>query len=495
MSHWPHLSRRLFLRTSALAGVAIMAACAPKATPEPTKPAEKAAGQAAPTATPVPAAPTATPKPAAPTATAVPAKKEPIPIKYWIFWNQPSVCEAAWRATDEWKQMEADGLQIEFRTGAGGDAGKTAVAAGTPPDVGCLGPQLDFALGGVLLDLNPFVDASSKIKRDMFFKESFDNATWKDMQFGIPALECYVRLGLDYNERMVSEVGLDPDNPPATWEEMFEWHKKLTKFDAAGNLLQFGIDPYDAMMSSGPHYASAWTISMLWDFNDWWNPTDGTININQPHFVEGLQTCADFIKVIGVDNLQGIRTVEGQGTWGGSYNAEVQAMIIEGYWHPGETAKEKPEVSKVNRASWVPVPAWRAGDKVQCYTSHATSLYRDGEHAKEAFPVMEFQQCKAHLDILFNEIGWLPALKDYIAQVKPIFPGLDFYLKSASEATSRYTDPRMPISTFVGDQFANYREKVNREEMTAQEAADAIQKAVEQEWEESGWKERWAAGG
>ncbi len=155
MSSWPYLSRRAFLRASVVLGAATLAACAPKAVPTaaPTaKPAEKAAE-----------------KPAAPTATAVPAKKETIPIQYWIFWGQPQVCEEAWRATDEWQQMEADGLEIEFRTSAGGDAGKTAVAAGTPPDVGCLGPQLDFALGGVLLDLNPFVDASDKISRDMFF--------------------------------------------------------------------------------------------------------------------------------------------------------------------------------------------------------------------------------------------------------------------------------------------------------------------------------------
>jgi len=483
MSDWHVISRRGFLRNAALVAAAALAGCAPKATPAPA--AEKPAAEQP--ADEQPAPPTATPQPAAP------APKERIPIQYWLFWNQPSACEAAWRATDEWQQMEADGLDIEFRTGAGGDAGKTAVAAGTPPDVGCLGPQLDFALGGVLLDLNPFVDASDKISRDSFFTESYENASWRDMQFGIPAMECYVRLGLDYNERMVGEAGLDPDDPPETWEELFEWHEKLTKFDAAGNLLQFGIDPYDAMGGPGPHYASAWTVSMLWDFNDWWNPTDASITINNERFVESLETCAEFIRLMGVDNLAGVRSVEGQGTWGGSYNAEVQAMIIEGYWHPGETAKEKPEVSVLNRASWVPVPAWRAGDKVQCYTSHATSLYRDGTHAKEAFPVIEFQQSKAHCDIAFAEIGWLPALKEYIAGVEPIFPGLDFYLRSASEATHRYTDPRMPISTFVGDQFYVYRERVYRDEMTAQEAADAMQQAVEQEWVESGWAEKWGA--
>ncbi len=470
----PVMTRRGFLKVTAVSAAAALVACAPKATP---------------TAAPA-AQPTAKPQAAPPTA----APKQPIPIQYWIFWNQPVVCEPAWRATEEWKAMEANGLQIEFKTGAGGDAGKTAVAAGTPPDVGNLGPQLDFALGGVLLDLKPFVDASAKIKPDMFFKESYENASWKNMQFGVPALECYVRLGLDYNEKLVGEAGLDPSKPPETWDEVFEWHKKLTKFDAAGNLLQFGLDPDDAMGGTTPHYASGWTISCLWDFTDWWDPVAGKININQPKFVEALETYAEFIRYIKPDNLQGMRTVEGQGTWGGSYNAEVQAMIIEGYWHPGETAKEKPEVSKLNRASWVPVPASRKGAKVQLYTSHATALYRDGKHAKEAFPIIEFQQCKAHCDILFDAIGWLPAVKDYITTVQPKYPGLDFYLKSAGEATSRYTDPRMPISTFVGDKVIKYREQVYRDTMTAQQAADAVQRDVEQEWEQSGWKEKWGKG-
>jgi len=468
------LSRRQFLYGTALvAAGGVMAACTPKATPTPeAKPAAQK-----------PAAPTAVP-------TAPPAPKEKIPIKYWIFWNQPQACEEAWRNTDEWKAMEESGLEIEFKTGMGGDAGKTAVAAGTPPDVGNLGPQLDFAIGGVLLDLNPFVETSAKISPDMFFKESYENASWKGMQFGIPGLECYVRLGLDYNEKLVGEAGLDPDNPPQTWDELFEWHKKLTKFDAAGNLLQFGIDPYDAMGGTTPHYASGWTQAVLWDI-DWWDPATGKINLNQPKLAEALDMYAEFIRYMGPDKLQGVRSVEGQGTWGGGYNAEVQAMIIEGYWHPGETANEKPEVSKVNRASWVPVPTWRKGDKVQLYTSHATALYRDGEHAKEAFPIIEFQQCKAHCDILFNTIGWLPAVKDYVAQVEPKFPGLEFYLKSASEATHRYTDPRMPIGTFVGTKIREYRELVYRDEITPKEAVEGLQKDVEQEWEESGWQERW----
>jgi hypothetical protein len=201
---------------------------------------------------------------------------------------------------------------------------------------------------------------------------------------------------------------------------------------------------------------------------------------------------ATFYRQMGPDNLQGVRSVEGQGTWGGSFNAEVQAMIIEGYWHPGETAKEKPEVSQLNVATWVPVPAFRKGDKIQSFNGHAIAIYAEGEHAKEAFPVIEFTQTKAALDIIFDTIGWLPALKDYVAQADGSkFPGLQFYLDSATECTHAYGDNLIPIRSFIATKGIQYEEQVYRDAMTAKEAMDAWQKDVETEWVESGWKDKW----
>ncbi|MEN6479037.1 MAG: extracellular solute-binding protein [Anaerolineales bacterium] len=468
-------TRRSFLAATAFgaAGLAL-AACAPKATEAPTveAPGEQTSEKPA-------------EQPAA-------AAKERIPIKYWVFWNQLQACEEAFRATDEWKAMEVAGLEIEFGTGRGGDAGRTAVAAGTPPDVGDLGPQLDFALGGKLLDLMPFVDASDSIKPETFYTENWEQGNWQGMQFGVPAHEGFVRRTLFYNRDMVANAGLDPASPPTTWDELFEWHKKLTVFDDAGNLTQFGIDPYDAEGGTGPG-SDGWCIADLWDI-PWFDEATGTFAINHPRMVEALDAYAEFIRYIGPDNLEGARSVEGQGTWGGSFNAEVQAMIIEGYWHCGETVKEKPEVAEKIVAAWVPVPAWRAGDKIQTYAGHVSSLFAEGENAEHAFPIIEFLNTKAACDIIFHEIGWLPGQIDYVAAVDgSTFPGLDFVLKSAEEATHRYGDNKMPICSFAETKFNQYREQVFRDTMTAQEAADAFQKDVETEWIESGWADRWAA--
>lgn len=48
-----------------------------------------------------------------------------------------------------------------------------------------------------------------------------------------------------YNKRLFAEAGLDPDNPPRTWEELVEAAKKLTKRDSQGNLLQAGYQRGD----------------------------------------------------------------------------------------------------------------------------------------------------------------------------------------------------------------------------------------------------------
>ena len=48
-------------------------------------------------------------------------------------------------------------------------------------------------------------------------------------------------LALFWNKKLVQEAGLDPAKPPQTLDELVEAAKKLTKRDAAGNLVQAGI--------------------------------------------------------------------------------------------------------------------------------------------------------------------------------------------------------------------------------------------------------------
>lgn len=453
------LSRRTFLAgLGALSAGAALAACAPASTP---------AGESAATG-----------------GENAPAAESKV-IQFWVFWGSPGRLTQQFEATEELKAALGNNTW-EFRSDIPQEARLTAVASGAPPDIGILGNYLDFMSRGVVLPLDDYIATSEIIQPDKFIEGNWEVVQYKGVVYGIPAFECFVRRGLNYNTRLVEEAGLDPDTPPVTWEELFVWHEALTKFDSAGNLIQYGLDPYDAEGGTGPGN-DGWFLQDSWGFK-YFDEDTKQFNLDNELLIQALETTSEFVKLIGPDNLAGMRSVEGQGTWGGAFNAEVQAMIIEGYWHPGETVNEKPEVAPYNRTSWAPVPESRRGTKVQFGGGHMAMLFKDGKNPDDAWPLAEWMQSTAVCDLLFNEIGWLPAYKPYFDTADPNkYPGLKFYFDSINEATEWGPFIRCEIQAFIETKVIQYREAVSREEMTAAEAAARLQADAEEEWENAGF--------
>jgi hypothetical protein len=474
------LNRRDFLRIGVAAvGGASLAACG-ASPPQANQAAQEAA-------TAVPAEPTTAPaegQAAAPTTNA-PPPTEAGTIAMWVFWNQ--YAEPAKAFTPALLEKIKPN-KIDIRTGV--DAEQVflpAIAAGTPPDIGTGYKYVDYMSKGQAVPIDDFVASSQVIKKENFSEANWQGTFWEGKQYGISAIEAFVRRGLNYNARLVQEAGLDPDKPPETWTELMEWHDKLTKFDSAGNLIQIGIDPFDA---EGGVFASddGSFLADSWGF-DWYDPNTKKFNLNNEQMVAGLTTMSEFIKKVGAEKLSGMRSVEGQGTWGTAFNAEVQAMIIEGYWHPGETAHEKPEVSKNNRTTWIPVPDNRRGKKIQFGGGHMVFIYKGSKNAPEqVWPVAEFLNSDEHNDPVFKTIGWLPAYIPFIEKADPkAFPGLDFYFNSVKEANEWHYPIRNQIMSFVERKFTETIEQVYRGQMGAEQAAQELQSAAEQEWKEAGF--------
>jgi hypothetical protein len=219
----------------------------------------------------------------------------------------------------------------------------------------------------------------------------------------------------------------------------------------------------------------------------WWDAENRVINFEG--MAEAYDTYAAFVNVVGVDNLAGFRGAEGQGTWGPAYDAEVQAMIIEGYWHPGETFSVRPDVAENNRATWAPVPASRAGTKLQVAGGHMVFFWKDAQLGPDVtWPVAEFLLTPEHNDPVFNGIGWLPAYLPYLETADPNkFPGLDFYFNSLTEANEWWPLVKMEIMPFIEQRNSELRERVNRGELTGAEAAAELQAAATQEYADAGF--------
>lgn len=461
--HRDGLTRRDFLRGAAFAAAgSLLAACVPAGAPG-APAGEAAGGEAA-----APAAAGAT-------------------IQYWFGWGGTYGSQTwdALRGTEELQAILGDNI-LETKPSTNAEALLTAVAAGTPPDGASNTQYLDYMARDVLIPIDDWVANSEIVKKEQYLEGSWGDGFYQGVMYGVPANEGFLRYGLNYNAALVEEAGLDPDAPPVTWEEAFAWHEALTKFDSAGNLQQIGLDPYDAMGGTiGIQDGFYPPVSWNWK---WFDAETGTFDLDNDMMVQAFEIMGEFYKLAGPDNMAGMRQVEGQGSWGPSFNAQVQAMIIEGYWHPGETMIEKPEVGEHNRATWAPVPSGRSDAKVQGYGGHYVIFFKDAANTEPMFKVSEFLNTNQACDIIFNNVGWLPGLIPYLETVDPsAYPGLEFYFNSVDEATEWSSPARCPITAFVATQYGQLREAQYRDEMTAAEAATEFQRRVEEEYKNAGF--------
>lgn len=461
-----HLTRRDFLKlTTVVSTGAVVAACAPSA-PAPAAPAKQEPA-----------------KPAAPTA--APAAKEPITVRLWVAWGNMNKLfqDEVWYKMPEYETVVGSNIKIEYKGNTGDQPVQTAIAAGDPPEAASNISYAQLAIKDVFLDTQPLVDTSKFIKKDDYIPAIWDFCkfwTFKGL-LGIPCFESYLDYGLNYNTKMVKDAGLDPDKPPTTFTEGLEWHKALTKKDAAGNLKQFGLDPYDAMAGDPDGIQVATLVK-------WWDDKTGKFNFTDPKIVDYFTVTKQYYDIMGPDQIAGLRQAEGMGGWGGSYNAQAQAMIIEGYWHPGETTVQAPDVAKLNKATWTLVIDANKGKKVQEAGGHTLGIFKNSKYPKEAFKLGEFFNQDTPLNTLFKEVGWIVGKKPWMEKyVKPdAYPGLDFYFNKVNETTDWFQLRRCPLHGFLWNQLGEVREMIYRGKLTPQQGAAEMQKRAETEWKNQG---------
>ena len=468
-----YLSRRSFLAgAAAVTASGVLAACTPPA-PAPTAASPTTAAES----------PTAVPQVEAPTA--APAAGDI--IRLWCCWGGESYLKAiqACQELPEWKEAIGNNT-FELKDSIGDEPVLTAIASGDPPDAAACVEYLDYMARDVLLPIDEMLAASTIVKKDDFIEGAWDFVSYKGVTYGIPAIEGFLPFGVNYNLKLVEEVGLDASKLPETWDDWYGWAEKLTKKDDAGNVLRVGLNPYDAM-GGGVWYAGGWMAPVSFGLK-WFDDKTKTFDLNNEKMVDAFTTFKKFVDLVGAENLVALYSVEGHDSWGGAYNAEVQAALIEGYWHPGETANSAPEVAKYNRATWLPVPESRRGVKAQCFYTHMSVFFKDAKNPQVAYKLGEVFTLKAACDAFFNNLGWLPPILSYVANVDgSVYPGLDFYLDSVDKVTEWHTPGKCEITRFINNEYLNLVDKVNHGEMTPAQAAEELQRRCEEEYKNQGF--------
>ena len=169
------------------------------------------------------------------------ASAQTVTITYWQYYYESKV-----KLMDELIQkFEAanPGIKVEqvtFPYESYNQKVAASIPAGEGPDVINLfyGWLPTYVKAGYLAEL-----PASEFSKDYFDKNFYPFVT-ESVQFGgkYYSVPTAVRtLALFWNKKLFKDAGYDPNTPPKTLEELAAYAKKLSKYDAQGNLIVAGL--------------------------------------------------------------------------------------------------------------------------------------------------------------------------------------------------------------------------------------------------------------
>jgi multiple sugar transport system substrate-binding protein len=303
------LSRRDFMRMSALtaAGVAI-AGCVP-ATVEVEKPAQAPVEQTVVVKEEV-------------VVTATPAPPEAVTLRA-AMWDSVEVEEMETTILQAfYEEFPHITVNLEFNPDAYEDKLLTGMAAGNAPDVFLWWdyPRL-VALGG-LEDLTAYVQGPRGLDVDsVYYSEVVAPSRVSHGLYGLP--KDFTPRALFYNKKLFDEAGLDYPTNDWTWDDLVDIAKQLTKGEGAD--AQYGFYTYNS--SSYPLQGYVWSNE-----GDFISP-DGKVASG---YVDGDATIQAVEWYVGLHVTHGLSpTTMEEGTLGGATEMFVNdrlAMFDNGRW-------------------------------------------------------------------------------------------------------------------------------------------------------------------
>jgi multiple sugar transport system substrate-binding protein len=166
-------------------------------------------------------------------------------VEFWHFWGSP-VRRTAVRRIVAMCEQALPNINVEEVFKPFGDiwtANIAAVAAGSGmPDVIVEDrPQLPrIAADGIEQNLQPLIEQDG-FDSARFWPFTWEQTLYEGESYGIP-FETDVRV-LFYNKTLFEQAGLDPDDPPETWEELWAYADQLDRQNEDGSYDRFAFFP------------------------------------------------------------------------------------------------------------------------------------------------------------------------------------------------------------------------------------------------------------
>ncbi len=286
-------------------------------------------------------------------------------IHFWQFWDlaviEPQV--KAFEASHPGVDIEVE--QLTWATGL--EKIQAALASGTQPDVCELGSTWlpRFSYEGVLEDITPVYEA----ERDSFLM--WESALWNGRAYGLPWVQGSRALFI--NRTLFRRAGLDPDQPPQTWDELLAAAQKISTLGTG--IYGFGQNIGERYVLYKKFMAFAWGNG-----GDVFDET-GTVVLNSPQVLEALEF---YLKLVPF-SLQEKQEVLDQ-----YFKTGRLGMQISGAWNLKNYKLEAPDLDY--SVALVPKPSIDHGSHASFAGAEMLVVFKASPHQDVALEFARFLQ-------------------------------------------------------------------------------------------------------
>lgn len=201
-------------------------------------------------------------------------------------------------------------------------------------------------------------------------------------------------VAMVYNARLWEEAGLDPNSPPANWDQLLVYLKKLTTNG------HYGIALFGKADSSSVWRNAYWWMTNGADVLD----KSGNVTVNSPEFIEGMEFWSSLYnehKVAPPSVLQNSFAENNV-----LFASEVAAIVESGVWQFNVATEMNPSLEGHIRAALMPAQkvkvAVGGGEDGLCITTAS-------KHPEEAWELLKYLSSEEAGRILWDIQAKFPA--------------------------------------------------------------------------------------
>lgn len=353
----------------------------------------------------------------------------------------------------------------------------TLVAANTPPDASMMTPPAltTFASKGALMELGPLLNEAG-ITRDAFITPLYDSSIYDGKLYAIPGGANY--LCMMYSKDVFREAGLDPEKPPATFDELLEQSKAILIRDASGDIQRIGYNPVNFHFVHWAHIFGG----------QFYDSESKKITANHPANVEALTRIQEYVKTLDINKLTAFNQRPGLYEAGNAFASKQATFDFNGFWVYEAFDQFAPDIDYAV-AFWPTVKGTPEERKNYTLDGWLYSIPTGSPHSQQAWDFMRYafidQSAKMGVMTLNGTCvkaqfpQWESGVLDKIGAKNRLAPYLKTFTQTGDAATRFF--PVIPVQAYYQDEINRIYDLVVRGEATPQAGLDEVTKNVQAE--------------